>query len=121
VTDLPVLLQHLKTVAEQATPGPWRVGEHIDMTEHNEPDRVYGVTLGEDDFIETDGGFYGPRWANAVFISLADPDVVKALAEVAEAAAQTTPGFSDGTGFPNPPVAQALARLEDTLRNKEGL
>lgn len=77
-------LDRLEQLAENATPGPWTMLEAIEVEDGD--DNCYGIRLGEDDYIETDGGFYGPYARNAAFIAAADPQVVAALVKVAKAA-----------------------------------
>jgi hypothetical protein len=136
VSGLAVLLQHLKTAADKATPGPWIRGAKTSSGQFlvKRHDRI--------DFITN---------RDAAFIALADPDVVKALAEVAEAAGLLRKACEwaicedlNGVICSQPALEdkphkwcqscqhgwklmrrateeydQALSRLEDTLRRRE--
>ena len=104
----------LRTMADEATKsGAWVVtlygadknGEHV----------VQHIALGSDDFIQTDGGYYGPNQKNARLIALA-PDLARLCAELGEAleyADQFLAGYHDFSALTKSRVALVkLAELE---------
>jgi hypothetical protein len=91
MSELADAISEARRLVAEATPGPWViVAEGIDgedgiggiMLGPTGVDQ-YGRPVGYDDFIETDGGHYGPRIPNARLIAKA-PELAALAADMAE-------------------------------------
>lgn len=106
--DLSSLLADLKTKADKATPGPWGINYHEEV-------------VGRDGkLIHADGR---RNMDNAAFIAAADPQVVAALAEVAEMSEKHECYIHAGENMKHGDydcqLCAALARLRLALAGKE--
>lgn len=88
MTDLPTKLSNLRALLDAATPGPW--------VSHYDEDGFYNVELKRELKVCRTYGNSLADHDDATFIAATDPEVIRALVDVAEQAAQLDPDVNIG-------------------------